>query len=432
MAMFRSVSEMKDSGIEWIGDIPHSWIVARLKNVKSSKKYSIVDGPFGSAISTDDYVDNGVPLIRITNLVNGRVSLSEMVYITEEHAAQLKRSETGLNDIIFAKTGGTVGKCAINNSVDYGILSSSCIKLSVSNKNDHRYYYYFCSTPNFTDALINACTGTTRNTINLKPFSDLACVIPPNEEQQAIADYLDERCSKIDEIIAEATESIEEYKRLKQAVIDSALDGYKDIHIKMRQLGTLKNGLNFHGSEDTPNIMFLGVSCVKDNMFLDKREQFEDLHIDFNVSDEYLLRDGDIVFVRSNGSKELVGRSVMVRNIDYPLTYSGFCIRFRNERIDLVMNEYLLYFFRTSFFKQSLLKYSNDSTNINNLNQEMLNAIRIDAPILEKQKEIADFLGGRIQEIDSLITEKQSLIEDLQAYKKSLIYEVVTGKRKVI
>ena len=66
---------------------------------------------------------------------------------------------------------------------------------------------------------------------------------------------------------------------------------------------------------------------------------------------EYLLKDGDIIFVRSNGSKDLVGRSVMVRDVDFPLTYSGFCIRFRNEHTALVMNEYLLYYhFLMSFY----------------------------------------------------------------------------------
>ena len=295
------------------------------------------------------------------------------------------------------------------------------------------YYKYLFKETSFIAEMNSYCQSLRDGkNISYEDFGKTVIPYPPLDEQRAIADYLDERCSKIDEIIAEATTSIEEYKELKQAVIDEALAGYNEIHIKLRQLGTLKNGLNFSHSDDDPNIMFLGVGCVKDNMFLDKQEQFDDLHVDFEVSEEYLLRDGDIVFVRSNGSKELVGRSVMVRNIDYPLTYSGFCIRFRNECTDLVMNEYLLYFFRTNHFKQSLLKYSNDSTNINNLNQEMLNAIRIDAPIIDKQREIVDFLDIRVGDMDALISEKQALIDDLQAYKKSLIYEVVTGKRRVV
>ena len=145
-----------------------------------------------------------------------------------------------------------------------------------------------------------------------------------------------------------------------------------------------------------------------------------------------MLSNGDIVFVRSNGSKELVGRSIMVENIDYPVTFSGFCIRFRNMHAELVDNRFLLYYFRTTHFKQSLLKYSNDSTNINNLNQEMLNAIRINAPVIDEQKLLVKKMEERVFVIDSLIAEKESLINDLEAYKKSLIFEVVTGKRRVV
>lgn len=97
----------------------------------------------------------------------------------------------------------------------------------------------------------------------------------------------------------------------------------------------------------------------------------------------------------------------------------------------LTDNLYLLYYFRTSHFKQALLKYSNDSTNINNLNQEMLNAILIDAPPKERQLQIIETLTQRINAIDCVIMEKKSLLTDLEDYKKSLIFEVVTGKRRV-
>ena len=97
----------------------------------------------------------------------------------------------------------------------------------------------------------------------------------------------------------------------------------------------------------------------------------------------------------------------------------------------LIDNRFLLYYFRTSYFKQNLSKYSNDSTNINNLNQEMLNAIHINAPQKEVQLQIIEILTRKIEDIDSTIREKEVLLTDLEAYKKSLIFEVVTGKRRV-
>lgn len=167
-------------------------------------------------------------------------------------------------------------------------------------------------------------TKSLRKTIDADGFGNILTVVPPLSEQQSIADYLDETCSKIDEIIAEAKASIDEYEKLKQATIDENILGYDSVHIKLRQLGSLKNGLNFSHSDDVANIKFLGVGCFKDNMILSEVDDFADEHIDFEISEEYLLSNGDIVFVRSNGSKELVGRSIMVENIDYPVTFSGF------------------------------------------------------------------------------------------------------------
>ena len=77
-----------------------------------------------------------------------------------------------------------------------------------------------------------------------------------------------------------------------------------------------------------------------------------------------------MIFVRSNGSKDIVGRCVMVKNIDYPLTYSGFCIRFRNSREDIALNDYLLLIFRSPFFREQMERYSRGS-NINNLNHQI-------------------------------------------------------------
>ena len=106
-------------------------------------------------------------------------------------------------------------------------------------------------------------------------------------DQKKIADYLDETCSKIDEIIAEAKASIDEYEKLKQATIDENILGYDSVHIKLRQLGSLKNGLNFSHSDDVANIKFLGVGCFKDNMILSEVDDFADEHIDFEISEEY-------------------------------------------------------------------------------------------------------------------------------------------------
>lgn len=419
MAMIRPETDMKDSGVQWLGNVPKEWSVDKVKHEFYATKTIVGD-------KVNDYE-------RLALTLNGVIKRSKDAgdglqpekfdgyQILKEHELVFK-----LIDL------ANVSTSRVGLSPYTGIVSPAYIVLHHRKDMNPRYgEYYFLSM--WMNEVFNHIGGDgVRSALNAKDLLNIPYLKVSSDEQQAIADYLDKTCSKIDEIIAEAKASINEYEKLKQATIDENIFGYDSVYIKLRQLGSLKNGLNFLHSDGVANIKFLGVGCFKDNMILSKVDDFADEHIDFEISEEYLLSNGDIVFVRSNGSKELVGRSIMVENIDYTVTFSGFCIRFRNMHTELVDNQFLLYYFRTTHFKQSLLKYSNDSTNINNLNQEMLNAIHINAPVINEQKLLVKKLEKQVFVIDSLISEKESLINDLEAYKKSLIYEVVTGKRRVV
>lgn len=420
MTMIRPETEMKDTGIEWIGIIPSSWTIFPANGVFSEVKEKNMDLKLTNAFSFKygEIVDKK----QVGDVDNNLKETLSSYTIVRKNTIMIN----GLNlnyDFVSQRV------AIVNES---GVITSAYLAIQPDeNKINPRFVLYLLKSYDYQQVFHGLGSGI-RKTLKYQDFKKIMIVAPTLSEQQAIADYLDETCSQIDEIITEAKASIDEYEKLKQATIDENILGYDSVHIKLRQLGSLKNGLNFSHSDDVANIKFLGVGCFKDNMILSEVDDFADEHIDFEISEEYLLSDGDIVFVRSNGSKELVGRSIMVENIDYPVTFSGFCIRFRNMHTELVDNRFLLYYFRTTHFKQSLLKYSNDSTNINNLNQEMLNAIRINAPVIAEQKLLVKKMEEQVFVFDSLIAEKESLINDLEAYKKSLIYEVVTGKRRVV
>lgn len=410
------IMAMKESGIEWVGLIPDTWSVIPNKYVMHKEK-NLCEKWSGEDVMS--LTVNGV-IVRDLQNPTGKMPATFDGYQYVENG-----------DLLMCLFDIDVTPRCVGRVTHDGVTSPAYSNFKVHDNASRDYFYYYYLMVDNTKELLHLAKNL-RHSFTEEQLGQLKVPMPPLSEQQAIADYLDETCSKIDEIIAEAKASIDEYEKLKQATIDENILGYDSVHIKLRQLGSLKNGLNFSHSDDVANIKFLGVGCFKDNMILREVDDFTDEHIDFEISEEYLLSNGDIVFVRSNGSKELVGRSLMVENIDYPVTFSGFCIRFRNMHTELVDNRFLIYYFRTTHFKQLLLKYSNDSTNINNLNQEMLNAIRINAPVIGEQKLLVKKLEEQVLLIDSLITEKESLINDLEAYKKSLIYEVVTGKRRVV
>ena len=440
--------QMKDSGVEWIGQIPEDWDVARLCDIKSEKKFAIVDGPFGSAISTNDYREKGVPLIRISNLKNGEVSDEDMVYISEELAESVRRSCIGLSDIVFAKTGATIGKCGINRLIKYGILASSCIKISISHKYNCDYFYYIFSTDQFNQALRNTCTGTTRDTINLTPFSKLNVLLPPYCIQNRIASYLDRKCAQIDAIISKQQQIIEKLKEYKLSVITEAVTKGLDPNVPMkdsgidfigsipetwricrlRNIGTLQNGISKGGEFFGHGFPFVSYGDVYRNFSLPV--QVAGL---IDSSDEerrnYSVESGDIFFTRTSETIEEVGFSSVCEETIPDATFAGFLIRVRPFTDDLVP-KFAKYYFRSNHHRYYLVKQMNLVTRAS-LGQDLLKSMPVLVPPKDEQISIAAYLDKKCGAIESSIEYKQRVIERLIAYKKSLIYEVVTGKKEV-
>jgi type I restriction enzyme S subunit len=269
-----------------------------------------------------------------------------------------------------------------------------------------------------------------RWTLNAETLMNYPIIVPPFNEQCRIVKYLDLKCSQIDAIIEKQQTIIEKLKEYKLSMINEVTNVKEGISCHLGFISQMKNGLNFTDTLEGIRIKFLGVGDFKQYFFLDNEEQFSTVITESDISEDYYLKDGDIVFVRSNGSKELVGRAVMVNNISFPLTYSGFCIRFRNIRPDIIDSRFLLYYFRSPDFRKQLEKYSQGS-NISNMNQDLLSRMSFTIPSMEYQIDALEQLEIKCKKIDEKVDNTELFINKLLEYKKSLIYEVVTGKKEV-
>ncbi len=437
--------EMKHSGIEWIGEIPNHWIMARLKDIKANKPYAIVDGPFGSAISTNDYKESGVPLVRIVNLIGKYLDNTSTVYISPEHAKLVSRSGFSLQDIIFAKTGATVGKCSINNSIEYGILASSCIKISISDDLDNRYYYFYFNTNQFNLALRLACGGSTRDTINLVPFKELPCIIPPLPEQQKIADYLDKVCSEVDELVSLQEKMIEELKAYKQSVITEAVTKGLNPNVPMLNsgidwIGEIPEGWEVKRLKDlfllqtgtTPKDYEKGLNTdVLVNWFTPS--DVGEMNCELNVSQRHLSKkviDGEGIRLYPKGSLIFVAIGASAGKIGYA-NIEGYS----NQQITALIpkeNCYSKYCYYYMIADRKRIRENAFFTTLPIINNGYLSDVKILLPPLSEQQAIASYLDTKCSEIDSLIALKQQKIEELKEYKKSFIYEYVTGKKEVV
>ena len=407
--------EMKDSGVKWIGEIPVTWNVYRNKNAFVCSK-DLVGGK-SSETQLLSLTTKGIKLKDINN-AEGKLPESFDTY------QYVKKDEMVMCLFDLDCSAVFSGLSPYD-----GMISPAYKVLTCTDRMEPKYADYWFQYISH-GRKFNHYAKNIRYTLSYEEFSALPMLFPDREEQIRISNYLDAKCSKIDEIIEKQHAIIEKLKEYKLSYINEVTNVNDGIKCHLGFIGQMKNRLNFTDTSEGHKIKFLGVGDFKDNFFVDKEEMFSTIISEENVAEDYMLHSGDIVFVRSNGSKELVGRAVMVNGIEYPVTYSGFCIRFRNIRPDIIDSKFLLYYFRSLDFRKQLEKYSQGS-NISNLNQDLLSSLQFTIPSKDYQKRRLDEMEIKCKEIDNAVIKFEGMNNKLQEYKKSLIYEVVTGKKEV-
>jgi len=287
--------------------------------------------------------------------------------------------------------------------------------LTLKDKQDNTlFYYYFLKSIKIVDK------GYSRHFKYLKekkiPVADLP-------DQLHIANIL----SKAENLIAQRKESIrllDEF--LKSTFLEMFGDPVRNekgwVVSSLSKFGSLKNGLNYTRSESGINIRCLGVGDFKNHSKLTDIESLQILNLTTEPSIEYLLKDEDIVFVRSNGNRELVGRCLLVFPKSEKVTFSGFCIRFRIEKNGL-NTVFLSHLFRVPVFRASML-HSGKGANIQNISQQTLEKLKIPTPPTSLQTQFAQI----VENAESLKTQYQQSLQELENLYGSLSQRVFRGE----
>lgn len=268
--------------------------------------------------------------------------------------------------------------------------------------NEKFAYYWFIDTD-----FKKYVRGGALPTLDIKSLKDKPFPSMDKSIQLAIVSELD----KINELIRLKKEQLKDFDNLAQSLFyemfGDPVENEKGWEVKkLGEIGDFKNGLNFSKDENGHSIKFLGVSDFQNKKSI-ASDQLAYISLSERVQEDYLLKTGDIVFVRSNGKKELIGRSVKM-HITEPTTYSGFCIRCRitEEKVD---KDYIAILLKTPIIRQFMTN-SGRGCNISNLNQKVLNSIPTILPPLPLQRLFAQ----RIEQIEREKSEVQKSIQDLE------------------
>ena len=431
--------EMKNSGIEWIGEIPAEWICDKV-----CRQFALIgSGTTPKSDNDSNYIGN-IHWIQSGD-INGGILYNTKNKVSNEvieKYSALKVYKAPF--IVIAMYGASIGN--ISSSIIDGCVNQACCVLSEGHMN---IKYAFYTLKSAKDYLIYNGVGGGQPNISQDIVKQLRLPVPSIREQEMIADYLDKKCAEIDAVIEKTKATIEEYKKLKQSIITEAVTKGIRGDRPMKDSGVawigsipadwsvskIKIGVTKVGSGKTP---LGGAESYAEEGVLFLRSQ--------NVYDTGLLLDSP-TYITESVDEEMKSTRVYPRDVLLNITGGsiGRCCIFPEEYIRANVNqhvsiirviasvflpEYMHYYWLSSLGHTAIDLYQTGG------NREGMSADAIkNSPIpvipIEEQQEIVAYLDKKCAEMDTLIARKTALWAELESYKKSVIYEYVTGKKEV-
>ena len=427
--------EMKDSGVEWIGQIPKEWGIGKVKKcfVRKNEKAK-QENPIVLSLARTG--------VKIRDISTGEGQIAESYF---------NYNPVEIGDLLLNPMDLYSGaNCSI--SKVKGVISPAYINLKAINGNNSIFYDYYFKTQYWGMVLFAHGKGVSfdnRWTLNIETLFNYFLPIPSLEEQEKIANYLNKKVVDIDLIIEKTKTTIEDYKKYKQSIITEAVTKglnpdveMKDSGIewigempkhweikKLRFLGTCQNGISKSAEYFGKGFPFVSYGDVYKNYELPLPTNLvESTEKDREL---YSVKYGDVFFTRTSETIEEIGfTSTCLKSIENAV-FAGFIIRFRPFTLNELYPNFSKYYFRSNIHRKYFVKEMNLVTRAS-LSQELLKKLTVILPSLEEKQQIVEYLDKKVSEIDNLIAKKESLISEMEEYKKSLIYECVTGKKEIV
>ena len=436
--------KMKDSGIEWIGDIPEGWEISKVsyfyeiqlgKMLQPQKKYE---------------TDTEEKYLCAANVGKNSLSLDALKTMwfsqAEKHQFDIKEGD------LLVVEGGDVASCAIIETPVRNLYFQNALHRVRPLHNESvaflRYWLMAAKSYGYIDLI---CNKATIAHFSKEKFIALPIPVIPQDIQIKIVSYLDLECKQIDDLLSKSRSSIEEYKKLKQAVItqavtkgvrseremkDSGVEWIGEIpkewrKTQLRHCATIKSGITLGKSYSKDTVLierpYLRVANVQGG-YVDLND-LATIEVTPDEDLKYRLHSGDVLMTEG-GDRDKLGRGCVWHGEIEPCLHQNHVFAVQtNETI--LLPEFLEYLTASdvgrSYFDVTAIK----TTNLACTSSSKVLAFTIPLPSIEEQIEIVSFIKRRSLELNKLIMKKELLVQELENYKKSLIYEVVTGKREV-
>lgn len=420
--------EMKDSGIKYIAKMPAEWKTIRCKYISA-----FINGfAFESKELQSDFC---YPVIRIGNIADGKIDLTNCVGVNKNKG--LDKYQIKKDDILLAMSGATVGKVGLSDKTVDAYINQ---RVGIIRTENPKFLFYCLSTREFLEYIVLMANGSAQPNVSEVSYGEYVIPFPSSNIQREIVSFLDSQCSEIDAISADIQKEIETLEQYKRSVITEAVTKGLNPDAEMKDSGIEWVG-NIPAHWDAIPIRYLFAECRFKNTLnqektalkftygtIIKKTNFDsdsDEYVANTMTNYTVVNPGTIMINGLNLNYDFLSQRVGLVKDRGAITSAYLAIAPGNR----VVSEYANYQLKSWDYAKA---FHNMGTGVRKtLDFSELGKKYFVTPSIEEQSEIVTFLDSKCKEIESIIESKKQQLTVIDSYKKSLIYEYVTGKKEV-
>jgi type I restriction enzyme S subunit len=393
-----------------------------LQSLCDDVKQDIVDGPFGSELKREDYITEGIPVLKIQNVKPFAIELKKMDYVSAEKFHELRRHSFRRGDIVMTKLGSPLGVSAIVEDVEEGVIVADLVRIRAQQINT-KYLCYHLNSQRTNDFINSMQKGTTRPRVTLSVVRELPIYVPPLPEQQRIVALLDEAFAGLATAKANAEQNLQNARAIfeghLQSVFSQRGEGWQEK--RLEEVCGLQNGFAFKSSTFKPyGVPILRISNIQDGridaanriVFFDPSDYRENL-------DRYRIVEGDLLIAMSGATTGKLGFNTESK------------VYYLNQRVGKFeptekLNKHFLYHFLSTKVEENLRISA--GTAQPNLSTEQIKGFVLPLPSVDEQERIVDALETLSKETQRLIRLYERKLAALEELKKSLLHQAFNGE----
>lgn len=423
------MEQMKPSGIDWIKDIPYWWNTNKVKYLATESGTLFLDGDW---IESDVIEESGIRYLTTGNVGAGYYKEQGSGYISKKTFEDLHCLKVYPGDLMISRLNEPIGRaCIVPKGEEFYVVAVDNVILRPNKEYNKKFIMYAMNTEGYAEHGNMIARGATMSRVSRSQLGQFWIAAPNLSEQNAIADFLDVQCSKLDSIIADLEKQIDTLQKYKKSLITETVTKGLDKSVPMKDSGIEWIGkIPEHWSVKRLKYVMNNFDSQRKPIEAQNRSQEGDVLYDYYGASGVIDKIDEYIFDETALLIGEDGANLVLRNL--PLIYIAHGKYWVNNHAHILRpkKDSDLYYMA---HQMEIIDYSLFITGSAQpkLSQENLNNVILVVPPLSEQKTMAEYLNEKVSNIDSIIQDKKKQLTIVQGHKKSLIYEYVTGKKRV-